>query len=161
MQQIQNPPAPQPEPEPDPFAPHQTEVRREEEHELRVARGPPVRVAGLEERAGLGASLLHGGLDELVDELGDHEAYAEEDPLELAAEEEVGDESAEADEDGDEGDPGEEMAELVAPAIQRNLAFGFFVSVFSFLKGDGNVDEKEKGQTVRLRTTCGCVTRVL
>ena len=117
MQQIQNPSAPQPEPEPDPFAPHQAEVRREEEHELRVARRPPVRVAGLEQGARLGAGLLDCGLDELVDELRDHEAYAEEDPLELAAEEEVGDESAEADEDRDEGDPREEVAELIAAAV--------------------------------------------
>lgn len=117
MQQIQNPSALQPEPEPDPFAPHQTEVGREEEHELRVARRPPVRVAGLEDGAGLGASLLHGGFDELVDELGDHEAHAEEDPLELAAEEEMRDETAEADEYGDEGDPREEVAEMVAAAV--------------------------------------------
>ena len=76
-----------------------------------------MRVAGLEQGARLGASLLDCGFDEFVDELGDHEAEAEEDPLELAAEEEMGDESAEADEDRDEGDPGEEVPELIAATV--------------------------------------------
>lgn len=65
-----------------------------------------MRVAHLEERTGFGASLLYGGFDELVDELGDYEAESEEHALEFTAEDEVGDEAAEADENWDQGNPG-------------------------------------------------------
>lgn len=76
-----------------------------------------MRVAALERSAGLGSRLLDGGLDELVEDLGDEEAEGEEEALELAAEEEVGGEAAEGDEDGDEGDPGEEVAEGIAAGV--------------------------------------------
>jgi len=117
MQEIENPSALHPKPEADPFTRHQAEIRREEEHELRVARRPSVRVAGFEQRAGLRSSLLNGCLDELVDDLRDHETYTEEDPLKLTPEEEMRDESSEADEDRDERDPGEEMSELIAATV--------------------------------------------
>lgn len=94
------------------------EVRCEEEHVLGVSGGPPVRVAGLEGGTRLeGACLLDGGLDEFVEELGDENAKGEEHALELAAEEEVGDEPTNAYEDRDERDPGQEMAEPIAPSV--------------------------------------------
>ena len=95
----------------------QSEVHCEEEHVLRVARRPAVRVAGLQQNAGLGPGLLDGGLDQLVDELRDHEAQPEEDGLELSPEENVGQEAAEADEDRDEGDPRQEVPQLVASLV--------------------------------------------
>lgn len=58
-------------------------------------------IADFEECACFGSGLLNRGLDEFVDELRDYEAESEEDTLELAAEDEVGDETAEAYEDGD------------------------------------------------------------
>lgn len=94
------------------------EVGGEEEHVLGVGGGPSVRVAGLECSARVeGARLLDRGLDELVEELGDEEADGEAHALELAAEDEVGDETAQAYEDGDERDPGQEMAEPIAPSV--------------------------------------------
>lgn len=92
--------------QPIPFISHEREVNGEEEHVLRVTRRPAMRVAHLEESTGLGASLLYGGFDELVHELGDNEAESEEHALEFAAEDEVGDEAAEADENWDQGNPG-------------------------------------------------------
>ncbi|KAF1860359.1 hypothetical protein Lal_00037698 [Lupinus albus] len=62
---------------------------------------PTVRVTGLEEDTGVGASLMNCGFDDFVDKLRDYEADEEEDTLEFAAEDEVGDEAAEADEDWD------------------------------------------------------------
>lgn len=56
------------------FEGQEREVHGVEEHVLGVAGGPAMGVAHLEKRAGLGAGLLDGGLDELVDELGDQEA---------------------------------------------------------------------------------------
>ncbi len=93
------------------------EVGGEEEGVLRVAGGPAVGVAGLEQLAVDRARLRDGVLDELVEELGGEEARGEADALELPAEEEVGDEPAQADEDRDEGDPGEEEAERVPAAV--------------------------------------------
>lgn len=94
------------------------EVGGEEEHVLGVAGGPAEGVAGLEDGADFErAGLLDGLFYEFVDELGDDEAEGEEHGLELAAEHEVGGEAAERYEDGDEGDPGEEVAELVALLI--------------------------------------------
>ena len=50
------------------------EVDGEEEHVLRVAGRPSMGVAHLEGGAGVGAGLLHRGLDEFVEDLGDEEA---------------------------------------------------------------------------------------
>lgn len=93
------------------------EVGGEEEGVLRVAGRPSVGVAGLEKLARGRAGLRDGVLDELVEDLRDEEPRGEADALQLAAEHEVGDEAAEADEDGDEGDPREEEADLVAPVV--------------------------------------------
>uniref|UniRef100_A0A0A9DC24 Phosphatidic acid phosphatase-related / PAP2-related n=1 Tax=Arundo donax TaxID=35708 RepID=A0A0A9DC24_ARUDO len=93
------------------------EVGGEEEHVLRVARGPPVGVAGLEQLAIRRAGLRDGVLDELVEDLRDEKPRGKADALELPAEEEVGDEAAQADEDRDEGDPREEEAQRVSRAV--------------------------------------------
>lgn len=106
-----------PEQSPNSVMGEEREIDGEKEHVLGVAGGPAVRIAHLEQRAGLGAGLLDGCLDDFVDDLGDEEADGEEHALELAAEDEVGDESAEADEDGDERNPCEAMAELIAPSV--------------------------------------------
>lgn len=60
-----------------------------------------MRIARLKQKASLGPSLLDRRLDKLVDELRDNEAQKEEHTLQLAAENEVGDEAAESDEDRD------------------------------------------------------------
>lgn len=106
-----------PEESPNSVVREEREIDGEEEHVLGVAGGPAVGIAHLEQGAGLGAGLLDGGLDDLVDDLGDEEADGEEHALELAAEDEVGDEAAEADEDGDQGNPCQEMAQLIAPLV--------------------------------------------
>lgn len=95
--------------QPDSVIGQESEIDSEEEHVLRVAGRPAVRIARLEESTGLGTSLLDKGLDEFVDELGDDEAQSKEHGLELPAEDEVGDKTTEADEDGDERDPCQEM----------------------------------------------------
>lgn len=71
-------------------------------------------IAHLEEGAGVGSGLLDRFLDDLVNELRNEQPEREEDALELAAEDDVGDEAAEADEDGDQRDPGQEMPQLIA-----------------------------------------------
>ena len=76
-----------------------------------------MRIAHLQSCAGLRTRLLDGFLDELVEDLGQEESDGEEHALKLAAEEEVGDEAAEADEHGDEGDPGKEVPQRVAPPV--------------------------------------------
>jgi len=92
-------------PEGETFEGEKSEISGEEEHVLAVAGRPAVWVAHLKECAGGGPCLLDGGLDDFIDELRQDEAEREEHALELAAEEEVGDEAAEGDEDGDEGNP--------------------------------------------------------
>jgi len=103
--------------DPDALVAEEGEIRGEEEHVLWVAGGPSLGVAGLEGGAGIGPGLVHWGLDELVEDLGDDEAEGEAEALELAAEEEVGDEATEGDEDGDEGHPREEVAKGVAAPV--------------------------------------------
>lgn len=102
---------------PDAADPKEGEVDSEEEHVLGVAGGPAMGVTGLERGAGVGARLLNGFLDELVEELGNGEAEGKENGLELAAENEVGQEAAEADEDGDERDPGKEKPQCIPSLV--------------------------------------------
>jgi len=104
-------------PEGETFEGEKGEIGGEEEHVLAVAGGPAVGVAHLEEGAGGGAGLLDGGLDDFVDELRQDEAQSEEHALELAPEEEVGDEAAEGDEDGHQGNPRQEVPYAVAPLV--------------------------------------------
>ncbi|KAM1050824.1 hypothetical protein ACFX13_033229 [Malus domestica] len=104
-------------PEPNPLVSQEGEVCGEEEHVLRVTRRPPVRIAHLEYSAGFRPSLLEEILDELVDDLGDYKANEEEHALEFTAEEEVAEEAAEVDEYWDEGNPSEEVTQLVASLV--------------------------------------------
>lgn len=90
---------------------------QEELYVLAVGGGPSRRVAALEcgavmERAGL----LDQGLDNVVDDLREDKAEGEEHGLELTAEEEVRDEPTQT-QGGEEGDPGQEVAEQVAASV--------------------------------------------
>lgn len=76
-----------------------------------------MRVAHLKGGAGLGARLLNRRLYKLVEELRKEDAECETEALDLSPEEEVGDEAADADEYRDQRDPGEEVAEGVAPLV--------------------------------------------
>lgn len=102
----------------------QGQISSEEEHVLRVAGRPPVRIARLQEGAGIRSRLLYRRLDQLVEELRDYEAKSEAEPLDLAPKEEVRDETAEGDEDGNERDPGEEEPERIA-AVVSNVGQGY------------------------------------
>lgn len=55
--------------------------------------GPAVRIAHLEEDAGLGAGLLDRFLDELANELGNEESEGEEHALKFPTEDEMANES--------------------------------------------------------------------
>ena len=117
-------------------------VGRKEEHELRVAGGPTVGVADLEDGAHRrGAGLVDGGFDELVDDLGDNEAEGEAEALQLPPEDEVGDEPTKADEDRDQGHPRQEVAQGVAPRVpdvgQCNRLQRRGRCVLHFPSGDG------------------------
>ncbi|GLT89732.1 hypothetical protein SLE2022_077070 [Rubroshorea leprosula] len=90
----------------DTFRSQECDVHSEEEHVLGVAGRPSMGIAGFQESTGLGSRLLDGFLDEVVDELRYKEAESKEHALELAAEDEMGNEPTEADEDRNERDPG-------------------------------------------------------
>lgn len=102
----------------------QGQISSEEEHVLRVAGRPPVRVARLQEGARIRSRLLYRRLDKLVEELRDQEAKSEAEPLDLAPKEEVRDETAERDKDGNERDPCEEEPQRVA-ALVPNVGQGY------------------------------------
>lgn len=74
-------------------------------------------VTNFEEGAGFGARLLEEILDERVDELGNQNASEEEHGLELAAEDEVGDEAGHGNEDWDQGNPSKEQTKRVSPRV--------------------------------------------
>ncbi|KAF7804481.1 hypothetical protein G2W53_043592 [Senna tora] len=78
------------------------EVDGKEKRVLTMTGGPAVGIAGLEQRTGVGTSLLDRRLDHFVDELGNEKAESEEHSLELAAKDEMRNEAAEAYEDWDQ-----------------------------------------------------------
>ncbi|KAM1198254.1 hypothetical protein ACFX13_009867 [Malus domestica] len=84
---------------------------------LQVTRRPPVRIAHLEHSVGVRPSLLEEILDELVDDLRGYKVEEEEHALEFTAEEEVAEEAVEVDEYWDEGNPNEEVIQLVAAPV--------------------------------------------
>ncbi|RDY07128.1 hypothetical protein CR513_08801, partial [Mucuna pruriens] len=92
-------------------------VSGEEEHVLAVTGGPAVGITHLQKRAGSGPGLLDRGLDDFIDELRHDQAHREEHSLELAPEDEVGNEPAQADEHGDQGHPRQEVPHAIAPLI--------------------------------------------